>query len=441
MASAVGGAAVAVCAAAPEAHAATYAAAVAWLVRQRRDGRPRDPQVAAALLRRLGLKAPERVIHVVGTNGNGTVSYLLAAMAQAQGYRSGRFTSPHVEDLRERIAIDGSFIDPERVRRFIAEQPSDGIRGIGFFEWTLALALQHFGEQRVDLAVLEAGVGARFDATLAVGNIIGSVLTNVTLDHQETLGDSVAAIAFDKAAVARPGVPLVTAARGEALAVIQRVAAEVGAPLWRIDARHRLARWPRATHRSPLDWPPTRSENARLALALGRLLGWSEAALAEGLASSPPPARFERFRILHDDNPLEVLLDGAHDPSAGARLAAALPPGYLLLFGSLARKRGADTLRALRPGAREVWLTQAEPGEPLLPLPSEAGPPVNAEPDIPSALVAAASAAQRAGVLLVIAGSLHLAGQVRPWLRAQPPAPSPTSDMLGGQWDASVSSV
>ena len=429
------------CAAAPEPHAANYLDAVTWLVRQRRDGRPRDPRVAAGLLERLAVKPPERVLHVVGTNGKGTVSYLLAAMAQAQGYRSGRFTSPHVEDLRERIAVNGTSIDRESVRRFVAEQPPAGLTGIGFFEWTLALALRHFGEQAVELAVVEAGVGARFDATSAVGNVVGSVLTNVTLDHQETLGETVAAIALDKAAVARTGVPLVTAARGEALAVIQRVAAEVRAPLWSIDARHRLARWPRAAPRSALDWPPTRSENARLALALGRLLGWSEGALVQGLASSPPPARFERFRILHADHPLEVLLDGAHDPSAGARLAAALPAGYLLLFGSLARKRGADTLRALRPKARAVYLTQAEPGEPLLTLPLEPGPPVCAEADIAAALAAAAAAAQRAGALLVIAGSLHLAGQVRPWLRAQAQAAPSTGAMLGGQWDASVSSV
>ena len=411
-------------------------------MRQRRDGRARDPQVAAALLASLQIPQPARVLHVVGTNGKGTVSYLLAAMAQAHGERTGRFTSPHVEDLRERIAVNGAPIAPEVVARFVAEQPAAGIPGVGFFEWSLALALQHFAAERTTSVVLEAGVGARFDATMAVENVIGTVLTNVTLDHQETLGATISAIASDKAAVARPGVPLVTAARGEALAVVQRVAAEVGAPMWRIDARHRLARWPQAAaNRSPLDWPPTRVENARLALTLGRLLGWSEGALAEGLASSPPPARFERFRILHAAAPLEVLLDGAHDPSAGARLAAALPNGYLLLFGSLARKRGVATLQALHPKARAVWLTQAEPGEPVLDLPAAPGPPVRIEADIAAALAGGAEEAQRTGALLVIAGSLHLAGVVRPWLRAREQAATDAGAMLGGQWDASVSSV
>lgn len=435
-------AAVAVSAPAANPHAGTIRDALEWLIRQRRDGRPRDPRVAAQLLARLRIPAPKRVIHVTGTNGKGTVSYLLAAIAQAQGYRCGRFTSPHVEDLCERIAIDGALIDPERVRCFVADQPAAGVPGVGFFEWTLALGLDAFAAAAADMVVLEAGVGARFDATLAVENVVGTVLTNVTLDHQETLGASVAAIAWDKAAVARPGIPLVTAARGEALAVVQRVAAEVGAPVWRVDARHALARWPRgAPIRTPLDWPPTRVENARLALALARLLGWSESALAQGLTSPPPPARFERFRIDTEDGPLEVLLDGAHDPTAGARLAAALPAGYVLLFGSLARKRGADTLRALRPKALGVWLTQAEPGEPLVAVPAEPGPEVVQEADIELALRLAARAAQRSGALLVIAGSLHLAGQVRPWLRARSQVGEPAGAMLAGQWDASVSSV
>lgn len=423
------------------------AQALAWLVAQRRDGRRRDPEVARALLERLGIDLPPATLHVVGTNGKGTVTHLLAAMAQAQGLRVGRFTSPHVEDFRERIAVDGALIASERVIDFVAraqQLPATAREGVGFFEWTLAMALEEFAAAKVDLAVVEAGVGARFDATLCVPNVIGTVLTQVTLDHVETLGPTVRDIAFDKAAVARRGVPLVSGASGEALEVLRAEAERIGAPLWVIDGEHPLARWPEGapTPAGAQGWPATRIENAGLALALGRLLGWSEGALAEALRSPPPPARFERFSVEHEGTAVEVLLDGAHDPTAGERLARALPGGYVLLFGSLARRRGAQTLEPLRAQAAALFITAAEPGEPLLAAPSDASLPAIREPDIERALMLALSEAKRRGTLLVVCGSLHLAGVVRPLLRHRRHGRgTPEGAMLIGRWDASGSSA
>lgn len=421
-------------------------AAVAWLEAQRRAGRPRDPRVAAALLRRLGTPTPPRVLHVVGTNGKGTVTHLLAAMAQAAGHRTGRFTSPHVEHLRERIAVDGATIDDAAIDAFVARARPLAPPGIGFFEWTLALAVDAFHRAGVDLAVVEAGVGARHDATLALPGVIGTVLTNVDLDHQETLGPTLRDIARDKAAVARPGVPLVTGATGVALAEVRRAARAAGAPLHVIGPRSRAGRWPPGAPTPDADWPPTRIENARLALALGRLLGWPETALAAGLGAPPPPARFERFGLLVAGRPLAALLDGAHDPAAAARLAAAVAPGYVLVYGDLERRRGLATLAPLRARAAEVWLVPAEAGETPPPSPSDPGPASHADDDLEAALAAAASAAAARDALLLIAGSLHLAGRVRPWLRrhAAPPlapAAAGTGAMLGGRWDASGSSA
>ncbi len=425
-----------------------YLAASDWLTRQRRAGRPRDPRVARTLLDALGAPDPPRVLHVVGTNGKGTVAHLLAAMAQAQGLRTGRFTSPHVEDLRERVAIDGQPIGAEEVTAFVARVRPLGRDGIGFFEWTLALAVDAFHRHGVELAVVEAGVGARSDATLALTGVIGTVLTNVDLDHVETIGPTLLDVAREKAAVARPGVPLVTGARGEALALVQAVAADVGAPLWVVDAAHALARWPAEAPTVDAGWPPTRVENARSALTLARLLGWDEASLARGLASPPPPARFERFRLLVDGRAVSAVLDGAHDPTAAARLADALPTGYALVFANLARKRGLDALGPLRARAGSVWLTSAEPGEDPPPAPTGPGPATSVEPVLEEALAAAAHDAAARGAPLVVAGSLHLAGHARPWLRrmalaaAMADANAPDAGaMLAGRWDASGSSA
>ena len=427
---------------------AAYLAATDWLTRQRRAGRARDPRIARALLDALGAPNPPRVLHVVGTNGKGTVAHLLAAMAQAQGLRTGRFTSPHVEDLRERVAIDGTPISRAEVTDFVTRVRPLGRDGIGFFEWTLALAVDAFHRRGVELAVVEAGVGARADATMALPGVIGTVLTNIDLDHVETIGPTLLDVARDKAAVARRGVPLVTGARGEALALVRAVAADVGAPVWVVDAAHPLARWPEGAPAIDATWPPTRVDNARAALTLGRLLGWSEAALARGLASPPPPARFERFRLLVDGRPLLAILDGAHDPTAAARLADALAPGYALVFANLARKRALDSLEPLRSRAGSVWLTSAEPGEAPPMAPASAGPDTRVVPVLDEALAAAAHDAASRGAVLVIAGSLHLAGHVRPWLRRLASASAPADAdargqgaMLTGRWDASGSSV
>jgi dihydrofolate synthase/folylpolyglutamate synthase len=284
---------------------------------------------------------------------------------------------------------------------------------------------------------------------MALSGVTGTILTNVDLDHVETIGPTLLDVARDKAAVARPGVPLVTGARGEALALVRGVAASVGAPVWVVDAAQRLARWPDGAPEVDGAWPATRVENARTALTLGRLLGWSEAALARGLASPPPPARFERFRLLVEGRPVPAVLDGAHDPTAAARLADALPPGYALVFANLARKRGLDSLGPLRSRAGSLWLTSAEPGEDPPAAPPGPGPVTHVVPALAEALAAAARDAAARGATLVVAGSLHLAGHARPWLRRWASVTSALADaqvqgqgaMLTGRWDASGSSA
>jgi dihydrofolate synthase / folylpolyglutamate synthase len=386
-----------------------------WLAARRRSGRTRDPRVARALLDALAIPDPPAVVHVVGTNGKGSVATALAAMAQAAGLACGCFVSPHVEDYAERIAVDGQPISAAEVRAFTArarrlvDEGESAAHAAGFFEWTLALALDAYARHGVQLAVLEAGVGARRDATLAVGNVIASVVTRIDLDHLETLGPDLEAIAMDKAAAARPGVPLITAADGVGLEVLRREAQRLGTPLLHADAGAPLARLPYGVRAmgAAARWPATRFENLRIACAVARTLRWPETALVSGARAPAPPARFERFEW----GGVQVILDGAHDPSAARRLAPDLPPGTVLVFGALARKQGAATLAALTPHVARVIVTSPDPDEAASPWPADA------RCDDPEAALQTALTWAGPGGTVAVAGSLYLAGRLRPVLR------------------------
>lgn len=155
-----------------------------------------------------------RTIHVAGTNGKGSCSHTLAAILQAEGYRVGLYTSPHLVDFRERIRINGVCIDEETVIKFVEEE-KDFFEPLhpSFFELTTALAFKYFADQQVDIAVIEVGLGGRLDCT----NIITpelSIITNISFDHTQFLGNTLAKIAGEKAGIIKPHVPVVI---GEAL--------------------------------------------------------------------------------------------------------------------------------------------------------------------------------------------------------------------------------
>lgn len=177
-----------------------------------------------------------RTIHVGGTNGKGSVSHTLAAILQAQGYRVGLYTSPHLVDFRERIKVNGEMISKERVIDFVTDfkkrNYSAVCSGFSFFELTTALAFQYFSEQKVDFAVIEVGLGGRLDCT----NIIMpelSIVTNISFDHVQFLGDTLPKIASEKAGIIKTGIP---ACIGESVnkdvkAVFANKAKEVEAPI------------------------------------------------------------------------------------------------------------------------------------------------------------------------------------------------------------------
>lgn len=148
-------------------------------------------------------------IHIAGTNGKGSVSHMLAAILQKNGYTTGLYTSPHLFDFRERIRVDGEMISENDVVRFF-ELHSMAFETVqpSFFEMTVALAFDHFRQQKVDVAVIETGLGGRLDSTNIITPVL-SVITNISLDHTQFLGDTLEAIAAEKAGIIKPGVPVV----------------------------------------------------------------------------------------------------------------------------------------------------------------------------------------------------------------------------------------
>lgn len=178
-----------------------------------------------------------RTIHVGGTNGKGSVCHTLAAILQAQGYRVGLYTSPHLVDFRERIRVNGKMISKKRVIEFVEDLKASLLEGrleggYSFFELATALAFKHFEEQKVDFAVIEVGLGGRLDCTNIITPIL-SVITNISFDHVQFLGDTLPKIASEKAGIIKPGIPVCIGEdiNPEVKAVFQNKADEVGAPI------------------------------------------------------------------------------------------------------------------------------------------------------------------------------------------------------------------
>ncbi len=172
-------------------------------------------------------------IHVAGTNGKGSCSHLIASVLQAQGYKVGLYTSPHLVDFRERIRVDGEMIPEKAVVHFVKRFREADYQGHpSFFELTMMLAFSWFAEQEVDYAVIEVGMGGRLDSTNIISPI-ASIITNISFDHTQFLGNTLTAIASEKAGIMKPAVPVVIGeADGDVRQVFEEKAASVGAPIF-----------------------------------------------------------------------------------------------------------------------------------------------------------------------------------------------------------------
>jgi dihydrofolate synthase/folylpolyglutamate synthase len=296
-----------------------------------------------------------RFIHVAGTNGKGSTCALLESVYRAAGRRLGLYTSPHLVRFGERIQINRVPIADADLARHVAELKalSAGLEPT-FFEFTTVLALRYFAEQQVDLVIWETGLGGRLDATNIV-TPLASVITNIAFDHQRVLGNTLAAIASEKAGIIKPGVPVLTAADDpEARAIIEFKARELEAPFLALGPSD-LANF---RFEIPLLGGHQRT-NAALAAATVRLLRFvlpvSDEQLRAGLAGVHWPGRLQLVKR----GTQTLLLDGAHNPAGIAALQAALAehfPGRrpTLVLGMLADKDWRAMVAALVPLAARV---------------------------------------------------------------------------------------
>lgn len=173
-----------------------------------------------------------RCVHIAGTNGKGSTSHMLAAVLQAAGYKVGLYTSPHLKDFRERIRINGKMIPKKEVIAFVNTYKAD-FESISpsFFEWTVGLAFQYFANQKVDIAIIETGLGGRLDSTNIITPLL-SIITNISFDHQAILGDTLAQIAHEKAGIIKKEVPVIISEYQEEVeGIFRQKATELNAPI------------------------------------------------------------------------------------------------------------------------------------------------------------------------------------------------------------------
>jgi dihydrofolate synthase/folylpolyglutamate synthase len=331
-------------------------------------------------------EAAFRSVHVAGTNGKGSTAAFTNGILRAAGFRVGLYTSPHLLDFRERILVDGHPISEEElaalttevagvIDRIFAPSPMSSPT---FFEAATALAFLHFARAGVDWGVIEVGLGGRSDAT----NILqaeASVITNIGLEHQEHLGDTLESIAAEKAGIIREGGSVVTAAEGAALEAVARIARQKGARLIRVRDEYRVKYMGRSARGETFRLGGRIREydslqipllgrhqivNAVTAVAVAELLeeqGFAvgELAIWEGLASAHWPGRLQ----LISARP-RILVDGAHNPAAIQALGSFLEeeklPARLLIFGVLKDKAWDEMLKMLGSLISTVIFTHPE---------------------------------------------------------------------------------
>ncbi|UFS71343.1 bifunctional folylpolyglutamate synthase/dihydrofolate synthase [Geomonas sp. RF6] len=372
-----------------------------------------------------------RVVHVAGTNGKGSTASFLSSIMSADGYRTGLFTSPHLISFTERIRVDGAEIARERVAGLAQTVMDAAPEGSTFFEIVTAMAALYFAQENADLAVFEVGMGGRLDASNALQSIL-SVITPVSMDHREYLGDSLDKIAAEKAGICRRGVPLVCARQHPAaLRIIMDHARVTGSPLY-LSPDAFDARWEGKTltyrglhgvYEGIVPGSPGRYQSGNVACAVAAAELLSELgfpllpeAVYSGVAGAVWPGRMELF-----PGPPRVLLDGAHNPAGTAALADALGEmerdRLFLVLGVMGDKDLIGMLEPLLPLADGVFtvapaLERASDPAILAEFCRERGVAAQACSSVADG-ISEARATAREGDLIVICGSLFTVGEAR----------------------------
>ncbi len=375
-----------------------YREALEWIHGLGRFGTRPGLERITELMRLLGNPHHEvRFVHVGGTNGKGSTAAMIASILRSAGYKIGLYTSPYLLSFTNRMAVNGSDIESHelvdlvgRIRPLVDKISSDQKLGpLTEFEVVTAIALTYFAHRKVDLVILEVGLGGRLDATNIVNPLL-SIITNVSLEHTDVLGNTVEAIAAEKAGIIKKGRPLLTAAEDRrVLSVLEERCRRLKAPLYRVyPTGGEKVELPPEKPAATLQKITTEGQyfkyrgfsvllenvflslrglyqvtNAATALAAVELLGdqgfrVQEAQLRSGLAETSWPGRLEVF----GEKP-QLIMDGAHNPAAIEKLAAAMPRYFIynrliLVIGMLADKDTEAMLKHILPLADSIIFTR-----------------------------------------------------------------------------------
>lgn len=371
---------------------------------------------------------PERafdVVHVAGTNGKGTVCAFVASMAIEAGRRVGLYTSPHLTRFAERIRIDREPVDDETLIRLL-NQVMDAAPDLSFFEVATLAAFLAFKEAKVDLAVLEVGLGGRLDATNVIPPPRFCAVTRIAFDHMDELGDSLAKIAYEKAGIIKPGSNVVLGKlHPEARATIEARVEEVGARLIPLGS-------PEPVPGAPLAYPRVAmlGSNLAVAVSIAREMGIPQDDMARGVERTVWPGRNE---LLHRGGQDLTLLDSAHNPDGAVALSHALDPTIMaevesrrdiaLVFGAIKGKNWKAMLRRLEQiAAHRIY---AAPPIHKAVDPAEMAAFVSGQvaPDVRTALERARGIVGSQGIV-VVTGSTFLVGAARAILLNLPTDPA-----------------
>lgn len=425
----------------------TYQAALDYIysfIDPTRQGSP-DPAIAARALARITALLEDagnphhqlRAVVVAGTKGKGSTCAMIEAMARAAGLKVGLWTSPHLSSYRERIQIDREPISQQTlielvnaVQPLVEEFDAATYGRPSTFDIGFVMAMRHFVAAQVDLAVVEVGLGGRYDAAATITPLV-AVISSISYDHMAILGPTLRDIAYNKAGIIRAGQPAITVPqRAEAAAVFAAEAQTVGAPLW-LAAEAAVEPW--LADGMPLDYPAPpqpgklhgtfQRENARLAMGAALLLrgqgiAIGDAAIRRGLAEAWWPGRFEVI-----EGPPRILIDGAHNGDSAEKLwqaiAQELPHRRLILLLGTSRDKDITAIAAaLAPHAAQVIITRANHPKAmdLDRIAAEVEPfsntPLQIVPVVAEALAAARTLAGPDD-LICVTGSLFVAGAAR----------------------------
>ncbi len=381
------------------------------------------------------------VIHVAGTNGKGSTVAIMRAVLEAAGYRVHVYTSPHLVRFAERIRLVGETIDEALLLALLEHvEAANAGKPITFFEVTTAVAFMAFERIPADVVLLETGLGGRYDATNVIATPAVTALSSISMDHMQYLGDTLAKIAGEKAAIMKPGVTCVSVAQPpEAAEVIAHAALDIGAPLrvqndtWSVaaDGAGLLFKGQHNTWKTALPALPGRHQIGNAGLALAALdqspFAIPAFALRSGMRNVSWPARAQKLRrgplVTALPGGWELWLDGGHNAGGGQAVADMVADLWSdapvhLVCGMLATKVADDYLRPIAPRATSITCVPIASSEAALPPTelAEAAKRVGfkdvSTADDPAAAIRAIAASGSGRARVLICGSLYLAGEV-----------------------------